>query len=51
VDQLRGRDHLHDGGFDQYSEMYQQVRFQVTSNGVVGSWTNWEDSAVRSIHV
>ena len=41
-----------DGGFDQYSEMYQQVGFQVTINGAApGSWTNWEESAVRSIHV
>lgn len=41
-----------DGGLDQYSEMYQQVGFQVTTDsGVVGAWTNWEQSAVRSIHV
>ena len=41
-----------DGGFDQYSETYQIVRFRVTSsNGVHGSWTAWEPSAARSIHV
>jgi hypothetical protein len=40
-----------DGGLDQYSEMFQRVRFQVTSNGVVGSWSAWEASATRSIHV
>ncbi|MEV4414091.1 hypothetical protein [Catellatospora sp. NPDC049609] len=40
-----------DGGLDQYSEMYQRVRFRVNSNGVYGSWTAWEDSNVRSIHV
>ena len=41
-----------DGGFDQYSEMYQQVGFQVTVNGAApGSWTNWDQSATRSIHV
>jgi hypothetical protein len=40
-----------DGGIDQHSEMYQKVRFQVTSNGVVGSLTSWESSATASIHV
>lgn len=41
-----------DGGFDQYSEMYQQVGFQVTVDGSApGAWTNWEASGVRSIHV
>jgi hypothetical protein len=40
-----------DGGLDQYSEMYQQVGFQVTVNGTPGAWTNWEQSPVRSIHV
>ena len=41
-----------DGGWDQYSEMYQQVGFQVTTDaGVVGTWTNWEQSGMRSIHV
>jgi hypothetical protein len=41
-----------DGGLDQYSEMYQQVGFQVTlHSGYVGAWTNWEKSAIRSIHV
>jgi hypothetical protein len=41
-----------DGGLDQYSEMYHQVGFQVTTfAGVAGAWTNWEKSPVRSIHV
>ena len=41
-----------DGGLDQYSEMYHQVGFQVTVNGSApGSWTNWEESPTRSIHV
>ena len=41
-----------DSGIDQYSEMYQQVGFQVTTNsGVVGAWTSWDQSPVRSIHV
>jgi hypothetical protein len=41
-----------DGGFDQYSEMYHQVGFQVTVNGQApGAWTNWDASPVRSIHV
>jgi hypothetical protein len=40
-----------DGGFDQYSEMYHQVGFQVIINGQGGVWTNWEASPVRSIHV
>ena len=40
-----------DGGFDHYSEMYLQVGFQVTVNGVPGVWTNWDPGPVRSIHV
>ncbi|GAA1660849.1 hypothetical protein ACFQY4_16445 [Catellatospora bangladeshensis] len=40
-----------DGGIDQWSEMYQRVRFRVTSNGVQGSWTAWESSGIRDIHV
>jgi hypothetical protein len=40
-----------DSGFDQYSEMYQQVNFRVSYNGAWGSWTSWDYSPVRSIHV
>ena len=41
-----------DGGFDQYSEMYHMVGFQVTLyTGYVGAWTNWDESPVSSIHV
>ena len=40
-----------DGTFDHYSEMYLQVGFQVTVNGVPGVWTNWDKGPVQSIHV
>jgi hypothetical protein len=40
-----------DGSFDHYSEMYLQVGFQVTVNGVPGTWTNWDKGPVQSIHV
>ncbi|MBV1850064.1 hypothetical protein [Catellatospora tritici] len=36
---------------DMYEEMYQKVRFKVTSGPVTSSFTNWERSAVRAIHV
>jgi hypothetical protein len=36
---------------DNYEEMYQRVRFRVTSGTVTGTWSGWEESAVRSIHV
>jgi hypothetical protein len=40
-----------DGTLDHYSEMYLQVGFQVTVNGVPGVWTNWDKGPVQSIHV
>lgn len=40
-----------DGGADQWSEMYQRVRFRVTSGPVTGSWSNWDYTATISIHV
>lgn len=40
-----------DGALDNYSEMYLQVGFQVTVNGVPGLWTDWDKGPVRSIHV
>jgi hypothetical protein len=36
---------------DLYEEMYQRVRFRVTSGPVTSGWTSWESSGVRSIHV
>jgi hypothetical protein len=45
-------------GADDFSGDSTLVRYLSTSSsstwaitGVVGSWTNWEESAVRSIHV
>jgi hypothetical protein len=36
---------------DHYEEMFQRVSFRVTSGPVTGTWTAWEDSGVRAIHV
>ena len=32
-----------------YEEVYQNVRFRVSSNGVTSPWTSWQKSAVLSI--
>jgi hypothetical protein len=39
-----------DGALDNFAEIYQGVHFAVKSNGVTSPYTNYQYSAVRSIH-
>lgn len=36
---------------DMYEEVFQRVRFRVTSGPVTSAWTSWETGPTRSIHV
>lgn len=35
---------------DHYEEVYQRIRFKVTSGPVTSAWTGWDYSGTRSIH-